>query len=72
MMHFTNAQYDVVERAVARGTRISVFRQGREFIVVPLALASRNGREAIETRNPMTGHDLTIYLDEIERLDTVE
>ncbi|MFI5228521.1 MAG: hypothetical protein ACHQWU_05605 [Gemmatimonadales bacterium] len=72
MMHLTNAQYDLVERAVAYGTRIAVFRQGREFIVIPLTLASRDGREAIETRNPMTGHDLTIYLDEIERLDVVE
>jgi hypothetical protein len=72
MMQFTNAHYDLVERAVARGTRIAVFRQGREFIVVPLVLASRNGREAIETRHPMTGHDLTIYLDEIERLEPVE
>jgi hypothetical protein len=70
-MQFTNAQYDLVERALARGTRIAVFRQGREFIVVPLALSTRAGREAIETRNPVTGHDLTIYLDEIERLDSV-
>lgn len=70
-MQFTNAQYDLVERAVARGTRIAVFRQGREFIVVPLALATHAGREAIETRNPVTGHDLTIYLDEIQRLDSV-
>jgi len=70
-MQFTNAQYDLVERAVARGTRIAVFRQGRELIVIPLALSAHAGREAIETRNPVTGHDLTIYLDEIERLDSV-
>ena len=70
-MQFTNVDYDLVERAVTRGTRIAVFRQGRELIIVPLNLSTRAGREAIETRNPVTGHDLTIYLDEIERLDSV-
>lgn len=70
-MHFTNAHYDLVERAVSRGARIAVFRQGRELIIVPLALSTVGGREAIETRNPVTGHDLTIFLDDIERVDSV-
>ena len=46
-------------------------RGGREHIIVPLAVRIRDGREAIEARNPTTGHDLTIYLDEIEGLEVV-
>jgi len=40
-------------------------------VIVPLSLRTRNGREAIEARHPTTGHDLTIYLDEVERIEVV-
>ena len=32
----------------------------------------RDGREVIEARNPTTGHELTIYLDEIDRIEAVK
>lgn len=73
MTQLTHEQYDALERAVVQGTRIAVRRSGRrEYVVVPLALRLRDGREAIEARNPVTGHDLTLFLDEIESLEVVK
>jgi hypothetical protein len=72
MGQLTVKQYDTLERAVTRGTRVSIQRRGRrEYIVIPLELHTRNGREAIEARNPTTGHDLTIYVDEIDALEAL-
>jgi hypothetical protein len=69
MTQFSHEQYDILERAVSRGTRISIRRRnGREYIVVPLALRMDNNREMVEARNPTTGHDLRIYVDEIEAI----
>lgn len=70
-MQLSHEEYDVVERAVSRGTRICVVRNGREFVVIPLALLTNDGREAITTRNPVTGHEWTIFLDEIESVEAV-
>jgi hypothetical protein len=72
MAQLTHEQYETLESAVARGTRVAIRRSGRrEYIVIPLTLRVRDGREVIEARNPTTGHDLTIYLDEIESVDPV-
>lgn len=72
MPQLTHVQYDVLERAVIRGTRVVIARRGRrELVVIPLKLHLRDGREAVEARNPTTGHDLTIYVDEIERLEAL-
>ena len=73
MPQLTTQQYDQLERAVVNGTRIIVHRRGRrEYVVVPLALRLLDRREVIEARNPTTGHDLTIYLDEIDGLEIVK
>ena len=72
MAQLTHAQYDTLERAVMDGTRIAFRRSGRrEYIVIPLRLRLVNGREVIDAKNPTTGHDLTIYLDEIEGFEVV-
>jgi hypothetical protein len=72
MAQLTHAQYEVLERALVDGTRIAFRRSGRrETIVVPHRLRLLNGREAIEARNPTTGHELTIYLDDIESFEVV-
>ena len=72
MTQLNHEQYDALERAVANGTRI-VFRRsgGREYIVIPLSIKVRNGRETVEARNPTTGHALTIFLDEIDSLEAI-
>ena len=72
MAQLTHEQYDALERAVVRGTRVAIYRSGRrESVLVPLALRLRDGREAIEARHPTTGHDLTIYLDEIDAFEVI-
>jgi hypothetical protein len=72
MGQLTHQQYDTLERAVMNGTRIVLQRKGRrEHILIPLTLKVRDGREVIEARNPTTGHDLTIFLDEIDSIAPV-
>jgi hypothetical protein len=72
MGQLTHEQYDLLERAVANGTRVILQRKGRrEHVVIPLTLRVRDSRELIEARNPTTGHDLTIYLDEVDRIEPV-
>lgn len=71
MAQLTYAQYDRLERAVVRGDRIAVYRRGTEYIVVPLSLRTRDGREVIDSRNPTTGDRLELFLDEIESIEVV-
>ncbi len=71
MSQLTHEQYNRLERAVARSQRIAVSRKGSEFIFVPLAMRVQNGREVIDARNPTTGDDLTIFLDEVDSLETL-
>ena len=71
MAQLTYAQYDRLERAVVRGDRIAVYRRGTEYIVVPLSLRTREGREVIDSRNPTTGDRLELFLDEIESIEVV-
>ena len=72
MAQLTHAQYDVIERAVADRSRISVFRRGTEYVVVPLSLGMNAGREAIEARNPVTGDGITFYLEDIDAIEVVK
>lgn len=67
----THDQYDSLERAVTRGQRIVVIRRGTEYIVVPLALQIRGGREVIEARNPTTGDAMSLFIDELDAIEMV-
>jgi hypothetical protein len=72
MAQLNHEQYDVLERAVAKGTRILVRRRGRrEYVVIPLSIKVRDGRETVEARNPTTGHALTIFLDDVEGIEAI-
>lgn len=72
MAQLTHEEYDRLERAVLNGTRLIFHRRGRrEYVVIPLALKLRDGRELVEARNPTTGHDLTIDLDEIDAIESL-
>ena len=63
--------YDRIERAVAHGQRLAVYRRGTEYIVIPLSLTSRGGREVIEARNPTTGDQLMLFIDELDSVHSV-
>jgi hypothetical protein len=67
----THEQYEQLERAVTRGQRIAVYRRGTEYIVIPLSLSIRSGREVIEATNPTTGDNLSLYLDELDSIEIV-
>lgn len=71
MAQLSTSQYDQLERAVARGQRIAVYRRGTEYILVPLRLVLRGGRELIEARNPTTGDDMRLFLDELDAIEVV-
>ncbi len=71
MGHLTHEQYDRLERAVTHARRIAVSRRGTELVFVPLAVRVLDGREAIEARNPATGDALTVYLDEVDSVETL-
>jgi len=65
MSQLNHEQYDRLERAVTRGQRIVVSRRGTEYVVIPLALQTRGGREVIDARNPTTGDRLSLVVDEL-------
>ena len=70
MAFLSHRDYDALERAIRVGQRIVLWRAGIEYVVVPIELRLRDGREVIEARRP-TGDSLTIYLDEIDSLEVV-
>ncbi|HMC56623.1 MAG TPA: hypothetical protein VKH19_15710 [Gemmatimonadaceae bacterium] len=71
MAQLTHEEYERLEHAVSRGQRIAVYRRGTEFVVTPLSLVQRGGREVIEARNPTTGDSLSLFLDELESIEVV-
>jgi len=64
-------QYDALERAIADGKRLSVWRRGTEFVIVVDRLRMTEGREALEAHHPTTGDRLTLYIDELEGIEVV-
>lgn len=71
MAELTTEQYDKLERAVASGKRIAVWRRGTEYVVVADRLRVDTGRELIEARNPTTGDHMKLYVDEIDGFEVV-
>ena len=71
MAQLTHDQYERLERAVTHGHRIVVHRRGTEYVVVPLALKVRGGREVVEARNPTTGDAMMLMLDELDSIEMV-
>ncbi len=64
-------QYDCLERAIVRGSRLSFTRRGTEYLVIPERLRIVAGREVIMTRHPSTGHQLELYIDELDNVESV-
>ena len=71
MAQLTHDQYERLEHAVAHGERIVVYRRGTEYVVVPLALNMRGGREVIEARNPTTGDAMSLVPEELDSIEMV-
>lgn len=71
MVSLRHEDYDRLERAVAHGLRVVVYRRGTEYIVIPTALTTKAGREALEARNPTTGDAMTLFLHELDSIEMV-
>jgi len=71
MAQLTTQEYDRLERAVIDGSRISLYRRGTEYVVIPTRLKLIDGRERIEAVHPTTGDFIIIYLDEIDSLQEI-
>ncbi|HEY6220036.1 MAG TPA: hypothetical protein VIV65_08255 [Gemmatimonadaceae bacterium] len=66
MAQFSVREYDQLERAIRDGQRVAVMRRGTEYIIVPLAIRVRAGRDLIEARNPTTGDAMTLFIDDLD------
>ena len=71
LTQLTPSQYDALERAIADGRRLAVWRRGTEFVIVVDRLRLTSGREALEAHHPTTGDRLTLYIDELEGIEVV-
>jgi hypothetical protein len=71
MATFSHPDYERLERSVTMGRRISIFRRGTEFLVIPISIETRNGREIINARHPTTGDTLSLYVDEIDAFEVI-
>lgn len=57
---------DQLERAVRDHLRILVVRRGSEHVVVAKRLTTVGSRDAVVALVPMSGHELTFVLDELD------
>lgn len=71
MPRLTVSQYDVLERAIERGSRIAILRRQHEYVVVPERITSEGGREQLITRHPTTGDRMVFQLDDLDGLEDV-
>jgi hypothetical protein len=71
LKQLTIRQYDALESAISRGSRVSIFRRGTEYVGVPQRLETGGQRESVILVHPTTGEEITIVLDDIERLEVV-
>jgi hypothetical protein len=71
LRQLNHRQYDALESAITHGKRISIRRRGTEYVGVPKKLWTEGQREAVSILHPTTGEEITVYLDEIDRIEVV-
>ena len=71
MKQLTHRQYDALENAITHERRISIFRRGTEYVGIPKRLRFQGQRETVDLLHPTTGEEVSVYLDEIEKLEVV-
>jgi hypothetical protein len=72
MAQLSSSQYDALERAIVDRQRIAVMRRGTEYIVIPVSIGLRGGKETIEAVHPTTGDRLTLVIDDVEEIEVVK
>ena len=71
-MAWSIKQYDELENAITNGIRLSLWRRGTEYVVIPERLRLDGGREVIEARHPSTGHHLELFVDEVDGFEVIK
>ena len=72
MAQLSSSQYDALERAIVDRQRIAVMRRGTEYIVIPVSIGLRGGKETIEALHPTTGERLTLVIEDVEEIEVVK
>jgi hypothetical protein len=67
----SSSHYDLLERAIVQSGRIVILRKGTELVVLPERLRIVTGREALDARHPSTGEQLTVFLDDLDGIESV-
>jgi hypothetical protein len=65
-VRWTADRMDQLEHAARRGQRVALSRRGTEYVVVALRVTSKDRRDVLVGRLPMTGEELTFQLDQID------
>lgn len=65
-MNWTPDTLDRLERAIADGCRIQIYRRGTEYVVLPQTLRNDIGTEVLVATHPGTGERIEFALDEVE------
>ncbi len=70
-MAMSVADYDRLERAIVDGKRLSFWRRGTEYLVIPERLRLAAGREVVLARHPSTGQRLELFIDELDSIEVI-
>lgn len=69
MSSLSVGEYDVLERAIAKGERVVFIRRGSRLAVVPLRLQMVGRDEVVFARQPSTGEAISFALSTVERVE---
>ncbi len=70
-MQLTHDEYDSLERAIIDRRRLSIYRRGTEYVVIPRRLRIEGGHESIDTVHPTTGDAMTFRLDDLDDFQVI-
>ena len=70
-MQLSHDDYEALERAIIDRRRLSIYRRGTEYVVVPERLSISGGRECIDATHPTTGDTMTFRLDELDDFQVI-
>ncbi len=71
-MDMSVKDYDRLEQAIVDGRRISFWRRGTEYLVIPERLRLAGSREVVIARHPSTGQRMELFIDEIDAIELVQ
>lgn len=71
-LRWTAEAYSRLERAVARRDRISLWRRGTEYVVLPVEITMRARRDTLVATHPSTGENLVFVLDELDAFHVLD